>query len=290
MHCVLVLFEILVAAKECPGQTFVDGGLTAPFDRARKDAGGHVVAAAADEELRGGPDEPIDTERPAARVVLRETAQDVTNVDCLRRNAHDVSGEYDLVEFTAVDSGNRLANGTLPIGSGSGSISPFNWARNSRLCKRLQSLGSLTDDGHPGVIPAPPKDDLRHHHGRCARFGVERERGKGHRARTRHADGILDLGIATPFLPPPLGTAEPLGTRDLYAGGYAPAHEALSVSDPGQCTLCREAFEQSAGLHPYRADQRPKWGCAREGWAGRDGHGNNLRSVGVSRRTGQAAE
>ncbi|CAB4913676.1 unannotated protein [freshwater metagenome] len=74
MHCILVLLEVLVAPEECPSQTFVHGGLTATLDRARKDARGHVVAAAADEELRGGPDKPIDTERPAARIVLRETA------------------------------------------------------------------------------------------------------------------------------------------------------------------------------------------------------------------------
>ncbi len=249
---VLVLLQVLRRPGELRGpQERLVVGQAAATDRAREHAGRHESLLAADEQLGGRADQPVDRERPARLVGRREAGEQPARVHGLARVGDDVAREHHLLQRARADALDALRDDGGPVVGAERAVVPGHLAgRAHGLARRAaqgvrggggQRAGGV-DGREPRVPVTPPDDDARHDEDPAgpdrvvrvvARRGVvERERAERDGARAGQAHLVAHDRARERLVPRGLGVGEPARAPRLEPQRLAPADDPVAAAHP----------------------------------------------------------
>ena len=214
-HRVLVLLEVLARACQRGRQGEVVGVVAGAPDRAGQHAGGDQPALEADEHLRGGAEQAVDAERPAARVALgqaRAAASAGRSASSARprrsRASTTFSSSPPAIRATA------SADDELPVGAAAGAVGERDRVgrRSGVPPCRTAAGGQGTADADrrhpPAVRPrCPTTTSGTHQHATAESPSAKANEPKATGPEPGSPTSSRTTAVPTSVLPPPLGVA-----------------------------------------------------------------------------------
>ena len=217
-------------------------------DGAGEDPGGHGVALAAQQQLGGGTDEPVDAVGPARGVVVGEAGEEEPGVEGFVGDGEQVVGEGGLVELAGLHAGDGLGDGPAVAGDGHVAVVVVQGSAGADGHGAAHGCGDAVagELGDPGVAVAAADDDPGHDEHGAGRAVGEGEAGEGDGPGAGELQVVTDVEACGEGAPPGVGLGEPARAGAGEAGDLAPADEAFAVAHPGEGTVVGQQVEETA--------------------------------------------
>ena len=220
---VLVLLEVLRAARQGRGERQVAIVVAGAPDGAGQHARGDQAALAAHQQLGGRAEQAVDVERPAHRVRRRQPPQRPPDVDRLVGGGHQVAGEDDLLQVAGVDPRDGVGDDRHPLLAVERPVGEAA-RRPGRPARAATSTSWGAGRSRPPAetvvsqarVAAAADHDLGHHQHGVAGLVGEAEAAEADQAGAGLGDLVAHHGPGGGLAPPLVGVGEagrPVGRR-----------------------------------------------------------------------------